>query len=157
MFYLHDYADYVGRHSHIAQIFSELGYDFHGMDMRGHGKSEGLTGFVEHFGMLSTDFKVYMTQVVEELYSTAAGFDTVPPVFLVAHGLGASVTMKFLLSNDHDNDLISKIKAIGLFNPFFQWSKPTEMEAAASFFRMNYNLLKLQNAGNEFNFARTFE
>jgi acylglycerol lipase len=46
VFYLHDFTDYVGRHTYLAKAFAQLGYDFHGMDMRGHGKSEGSSAFI---------------------------------------------------------------------------------------------------------------
>lgn len=38
-----------------------------------------------------------MLKVIDELYN---GMDNVPPVFLVAHGLGALIAMKFFLLND---------------------------------------------------------
>lgn len=37
IFLVHGFTDYVGRFAHVAQYLSELGYDFHGMDQRGHG------------------------------------------------------------------------------------------------------------------------
>jgi hypothetical protein len=65
--------------------------------------------------------------------------------------------MKFLLLNDRYTDLTSKIKGIGFFNPFFNWKNAIEMESAAAFFNMNLDLLKMQNAENEFNFHRAPE
>lgn len=39
--YVHGFTDYVGRFAHLGKFFAEKGYDFYGMDQRGHGKSEG--------------------------------------------------------------------------------------------------------------------
>ena len=95
-----------------------------------------------------------MLKVLDELYS---GMDNAPPVFLVAHGLGALITLKFLLLNDRYKDLTGKIKAIGYFNPFFSWSNPGEMATTVSFFKVAWNLLKMQGAGEEFNRQRANE
>ena len=89
------------------------------MDMRGHGKSEGFSAYFESISTLHVDFKDYLTKVVEELYSKKQGFDETPPIFLAAHGLGALITMKFLVLNDKYKHLTCKIKGIGFFNPFF--------------------------------------
>ena len=39
IFYIHGFADYSLRSAHVAQFFSETGYDFFSMDARGHGAS----------------------------------------------------------------------------------------------------------------------
>jgi len=72
-------------------------------------------------------------KVLEQLYS---GMVFLPPIFLVAHGLGALITLKFLILNEPDKGLTNRIKGIGFFNPFFQWNDADEMESKTKFFKM---------------------
>ena len=99
--------------------------------MRGHGSSDGKSAFVPNIGMLQVDFKEYMIKVIDQIYS---GMDNLPPVFIVAHGLGALVTLKFMLLNDRYRDLTNKIKGIAYFNPFFQWFDKSKMDTAVAIF-----------------------
>lgn len=39
VFYIHGFSEYVQRFAHLGQKWSNLGYDFYAMDMRGHGRS----------------------------------------------------------------------------------------------------------------------
>jgi len=72
-----------------------------------------------------------MIKVIDQIYS---GMDNLPPVFIVAHGLGALVTLKFMLLNDRYRDLTNKIKGIAYFNPFFQWFDKSKMDTAVAIF-----------------------
>ena len=76
-----------------------MGYDFYGMDMRGHGKSEGRVAYFENVTMLVDDLNGYIFKVLQ-LYDKDKGFNKVPPVFIVAHGLGALIVLKYLLNSN---------------------------------------------------------
>jgi alpha-beta hydrolase superfamily lysophospholipase len=39
---LHGYADYAARYTHVAEAWTERGIAVVGIDMRGHGRAEGL-------------------------------------------------------------------------------------------------------------------
>ena len=60
VFFVHDFTDYIGRNAHVARGFAEHGYDFFGMDMRGHGKSEGMMAYFSNIVDLVDDLKGYM-------------------------------------------------------------------------------------------------
>jgi alpha-beta hydrolase superfamily lysophospholipase len=39
--YTHGFSDYIARFAHLAEKLSKHGFDFFGMDQRGHGLSDG--------------------------------------------------------------------------------------------------------------------
>ena len=69
LFFLHDFADYAGRHTFLAKGFAEAGYDFYTMDMRGHGKSEGMTAYIEKVQDLVQDFRSFIYKILKTFYS----------------------------------------------------------------------------------------
>lgn len=118
---MHDYTDYVGRYGHVAEKFAKMGYDFYGMDNRGHGKSEGRLAYFESIDQLVDDLTGYINKVFETFYSKMQGFSSVPPVFLIAHGQGALVVLNFLINNDHTikSKESSLIKGVAFLKPFW--------------------------------------
>ena len=69
MFFVHDLMDYAGRHTFLAKGFSDMGYDFYAADMRGHGKSDGMTGYIENIKMVANDLRSFMNKVFQTFYS----------------------------------------------------------------------------------------
>lgn len=55
LFYIHGFGEYVGRFAHVAQIYSQLGYDCFAMDQRGHGKSEGELVLIQSVDAIAND------------------------------------------------------------------------------------------------------
>ena len=53
IFYVHGFGEYVGRFAHVAQCWSEMGYDFFAMDQRGHGKSDGKTVLIQNVNAIA--------------------------------------------------------------------------------------------------------
>jgi len=95
-------------------------------------------------------------EIIDQLYN---GIDNVPPIFIVSHGLGCLVTLKFLLLNDRYQYLTSKIKGIAYFCPFFQWYDKGKMETAVAMFNTGLTFSKItnSNAEQEFNDHRASE
>ena len=99
-----------------------------------------------------------MTKVLSQLYSRNSGFDEFPPIYLVAHGVGALVLMNFLLGLiELPSDVFEKIKGVGLFAPFFEWKKADEMFASAKASNASFKSLNFLDSDNSFNFSTTFE
>ena len=58
---MHDFGDYMGRYAHIGKAFSNLGYDFYGMDMRGHGNNPDLeTAYISDIQILINDMNGFL-------------------------------------------------------------------------------------------------
>jgi len=87
---VHGYAEYCGRYAHLVQALDEAGYECHLMDLRGHGRSGGVRGFVSHFEDYFSDLDLFLSRVAE--VSPGA----VPQV-LLGHSLGGLLSLTYLL------------------------------------------------------------
>ena len=64
VFFVHGYGCSVYNHAYIAQMFSQHGYEFCGIDQKGFGHSEGTRGKID-----SIDSGINQVQMFNELYS----------------------------------------------------------------------------------------
>ncbi|TET75784.1 MAG: alpha/beta fold hydrolase, partial [Dehalococcoidia bacterium] len=56
---VHGGAEHSGRYTNLVNYFVPKGYAVCGLDLRGHGKSEGLRFYVERFSDYLTDLKTF--------------------------------------------------------------------------------------------------
>ena len=87
---MHGYAEYCGRYAHLVQALGEAGYECHLMDLRGHGRSGGVRGFVAHFEDYFADLDLFLERVAEVAPGPA-------PRILFGHSLGGLITLSYLL------------------------------------------------------------
>ena len=92
---VHGYAEHSGRYEHMAQRFTDAGYDVYTFDLRGHGRSEGtprvyVRDMAEHTG----DVERFLTWVRER----TSGL----PLFLLGHSMGGAISARLLVDGDHD-------------------------------------------------------
>ena len=101
------------------------------MDMRGHGSSEGLPAFNDSIQVLVEDFANYMIKVLTTFYCNDKNEFKIPPIYLVAQGLGAMIGLHFLFNNEKtlsDGTLLQQlVNSVSFLNPFFKWKDPTSM------------------------------
>jgi len=62
----HGMAEHSGRYVNLANYFVPKGYAVYGLDHRGHGKSEGLRCYVEHFSDYLSDLATFFDIVRSE-------------------------------------------------------------------------------------------
>ena len=91
---VHGYAEHSGRYHHVAERFTEAGYDVYAFDLRGHGRSEGkprvyVLSIEEHTG----DLERFLASVRERAGSL--------PLFLLGHSMGGAISARFLVGDDH--------------------------------------------------------
>ena len=89
----------MGEHSEAyvqsAASLARMGYTIHAWDLRGHGRSEGKRGHIDHFG----DFTQDLSQFI--LYLQKNGL--LKEAFaLVGHSMGGLITMKYLVEESKD-------------------------------------------------------
>jgi len=82
---IHGYADHGGRYREPARYLAQSGFAVTALDLRGHGRSEGQRGYVEHF----EDYHADLTAALGTL-------DSGRPRFLLAHSMGALVAFDFI-------------------------------------------------------------
>jgi acylglycerol lipase len=95
----HGLAEHSGRYSNLANYFLPKGYAVYGFDQRGHGKSDGVKGYVERFSYFVDDLSIFLRLV----HSRHHGVKT----FLVGHSIGGTIaTACAILHKDEFHGLI---------------------------------------------------
>lgn len=84
---IHGYADHSGRHTPTAEALTRAGFAVYGMDMRGHGESDGTRGDIENFDLCAADILTLLQQVKERHPDKK--------MFLFGHSMGGSVACLF--------------------------------------------------------------
>ena len=83
---VHGYAEHCGRYQHFARFLNKHGIDVQSYDQRGFGRSPGEPGRIEDFDLL-----------VDDLDTVVRHYDDGRPFFLMAHSMGATVALHWLL------------------------------------------------------------
>ncbi len=76
----HGLAEHMGRYQHVAETFCAAGYRVVGVELRGHGDSEGERGHVEAWSQYCDDLGAALKHVGE-------------PCALLAHSMGGLVAL----------------------------------------------------------------
>ena len=88
---VHGYAEHLGRYEHVAAALNAKGLAVYALDHWGHGKSDGVPGFVPAFSAF--------TDGVEALLDTVKAAHGDTPLFLLGHSMGGLIAMLHLV--DH--------------------------------------------------------
>jgi acylglycerol lipase len=92
----HGYAEHSGRYTNIVNYFVPKGYTVYGLDHRGHGRSEGLRGYVEQFSYYLDDLKTFF-DIVRGKHRNAK-------LFLVGHSMGGTIATAYAVHYQHEFD-----------------------------------------------------
>lgn len=84
---VHGYADHVGRYPHVIEALTGAGYDVHALDLRGHGRSEGVRGHVLRFQEYLDDLDLFLAELPRDPL----------PRFLIGHSLGGLLSLRYVL------------------------------------------------------------
>ncbi|MEW6717925.1 MAG: lysophospholipase [Chloroflexota bacterium] len=90
---VHGLGEHIGRYIHVAKAFTQAGFAFIGVDLRGHGKSEGPRGHIPNYDLLLDD----ITMLIEK---TEERFPDLPRV-LYGHSLGGNAVLNYILRRSH--------------------------------------------------------
>jgi alpha-beta hydrolase superfamily lysophospholipase len=90
---VHGYAEHCGRYGGLVDALGEAGYECHLLDLRGHGRSGGVRGFVRDFGDYLDDLDLLLERI-GEVHSPAP---TAPPRILFGHSLGGLIALRYVL------------------------------------------------------------
>lgn len=94
----HGYTDYLGCHwDHRAALLCLQGFPCFGVENRGHGRSEGLSGYFPSIDDVITDFLDWAIHVRDRLVPSliAPGLPALP-VFMLGESLGGAVIIRAL-------------------------------------------------------------
>jgi lysophospholipase len=86
--FLHGWAEYTRRYDHVAEWFGARDFACYGVDVRGHGHSDGVRGFIRNYDEYLDDCEAFVAWVLEQ-------GDTSLPVYLVSHSQGGLIATRF--------------------------------------------------------------
>jgi lysophospholipase len=112
---VHGYAEHCRRYDAVVAALDAAGYECHLLDLRGHGHSGGVRGFVPRFGDYLDDLERFLARI-EEVQPAARERGAVPRI-LLGHSLGGLIALDFVLTHPDAFDLLA------VSSPFL---KPTQ-------------------------------
>lgn len=93
---VHGFAEHSGRYMNVVNYFVPKGYAVYGLDHRGHGRSDGLRGYVERFSYYLDDLKTFF-DIVRGEYDNAK-------TFIVGHSMGGAIATAYAIEYQDEFD-----------------------------------------------------
>jgi acylglycerol lipase len=89
---VHGLGEHIQRYSSWADMFNEAGIGFAGVDLPGHGRTEGKRGYIKSYAVLDE-----MTDIlINECRKTFPAI----PLFLYGHSLGGGFVLNYLIRKE---------------------------------------------------------
>jgi len=85
---VHGLGDHSGRFDGVASRVVAAGFDFYGLDLRGHGRSQGLRGHARSFDELLSDLDLFRRRTGDH--------ESELPTVLLGHSLGALIVGRYV-------------------------------------------------------------
>jgi acylglycerol lipase len=104
---IHGFGEHIGRYEHVYQACADQNILVYGMDLRGHGKSEGKRGHARSYELLLSD--------IEELLKTFRSDYNDLPTFLYGHSMGGNLVANFAISKP-----LNELKGFILSSPWLK-------------------------------------
>jgi acylglycerol lipase len=87
--FVHGIGEHIKRYNHWAELFSLEGIGFFGVDLPGHGRSDGKRGHIK-------DYSVFHEMLDTLLNASERTYPEVP-VIIYGHSLGGSIVLDYLI------------------------------------------------------------
>ena len=84
---IHGFAEHSGRYEHVGRFLASKGYAFYIYDLRGHGKSEAIKGYVDRFEDFLYDTKSFIDYVLNNTSYNR--------IFLLGHSMGGLIAIYY--------------------------------------------------------------
>jgi len=92
----HGLAEHSERYRNMVNYFVPKNYAVYALDHRGHGKSEGLRGYVERFSFFVNDLNTFLSIVRSKHRDTK--------VFMVGHSVGGTIATAYAVHHQQEFD-----------------------------------------------------
>jgi alpha-beta hydrolase superfamily lysophospholipase len=86
---IHGMGEHFGRYAHLAEFFTQNGYAFAGMDLRGHGRSQGKRGHTPSYEHLMNDIELFISTIQVHFPEL--------PLFIYGHSMGGNLVLNALI------------------------------------------------------------
>jgi acylglycerol lipase len=103
---IHGLGEHIQRYSYWADLFKKEGIGFAGVDLPGHGRSDGTRGNIKNYAQLEEMIDI----LLDSCKNTFPGV----PVFLYGHSLGGGIVLDYLLRRN------PKVKGAIVTSPFLR-------------------------------------
>ncbi len=90
--FVHGIGEHIHRYDHWAALFNKEEIGFVGVDLPGHGSSEGRRGYIKNYAQVGEMIDILLTTCKK----TFPGI----PVFLYGHSLGGGIVLDYILHKD---------------------------------------------------------
>jgi alpha-beta hydrolase superfamily lysophospholipase len=87
----HGYAEHLGRYAYFAEKLNAAGIGVYALDHWGHGKSDGIYGFVPAFSVYTDGMAALLAEVQQHHPDV--------PRFLIGHSMGGPIAVLHLLAH----------------------------------------------------------
>lgn len=89
---VHGIGEHTGRYTRWVKKFSEKGIAFVGVDLPGHGRSDGKRGYIKNYRVTAEMLDI----IIGQYRKTFPGI----PVFLYGHSLGGGIVIQYLIESN---------------------------------------------------------
>jgi acylglycerol lipase len=86
---VHGLGEHIQRYSHWSSLFNKEEIVFAGLDLPGHGRSEGARGNIKNYSQVG--------EMIDSLITTCKKTFPGIPVYLYGHSLGGGIVLEYLL------------------------------------------------------------
>jgi acylglycerol lipase len=93
---VHGLAEHSGRYGNLVNYFTLKGYAVYSFDQRGHGKSDGVKGYVERFSYFVDDLDIFL-RLVRSRHPDVK-------IFLVGHSIGGTIATAYAILHQGEFD-----------------------------------------------------
>lgn len=105
---IHGVGDHIQRYVYWAELFRKEGIGFAGVDLPGHGRSDGTRGHIKNYRLLG--------EMIDILLNSCRKTFPGVPIYLYGHSLGGGIVLDYLLRNN------PKIKGAIVTSPWLRLS-----------------------------------
>ena len=112
---VHGLGEHIQRYNHWAELFKKEGIGFAGVDLPGHGRSDGRRGNIRRYKLLD--------EMLDILTKTTLRTFQGIPVYIYGHSLGGGIVLDYLIRKN------PKIKGAIVTSPWLRLSfEPSKMK-----------------------------
>jgi acylglycerol lipase len=86
---VHGLGEHVRRYNQWAELFKQEGIGFAGVDLPGHGKSDGTRGYIKNYALLD--------EMIEILLNSCRKTFPGIPLYIYGHSLGGGIVMNYVI------------------------------------------------------------
>jgi len=95
LIFVHGIGEHSGRYQNLVDYLLPKGFALFGLDIQGHGKSEGKKGHVHNFSTFA--------EQVEQLRTTMSELYNNKTLFLLGHSMGGLIALDYLMNYSTQN------------------------------------------------------